>query len=254
MKFIAKLILIILFIPVFFISIVSVTFKTKLLDVSFWQNAFAAHNVYANLSSSLKTTFENQVSQEGGSRSDAKVLTDLITPLNVKDLVDKNLTNLLGYMNGTAKELFVYVPYKLVPKSLLPNGISGMPQEIPIATFLMKFNITGIGVDQIKNISLVGIVSTYLTAISVGLLILFIFLLFLLTQRGERLIPLSVPLIISGFMTLSMARIGSSLSLAGGEIVSNVTGAIISELSSFWVVTGLVLIFLGVVLVFVRRP
>lgn len=100
MKTFASILLVIFFIPLLLISVVSYTLKFQLLDYNFWQSTFQKNNVYQNLASESKGSFESQINSEGGNKNDIQVLTDLITPDNTKDVVDKNLQNFLSFANG----------------------------------------------------------------------------------------------------------------------------------------------------------
>ena len=80
MKFFANTLLISLFVPLVLIGLLSATIKFQILNFNFWQTTLAANNVYTKLSQTLQTYEENQIVKEGGKKSDAKILTDLITP------------------------------------------------------------------------------------------------------------------------------------------------------------------------------
>src|SRR6187401_1056903 len=110
MKFFVKLLLIILFIPVAIVFIFSLTTKFQLLNSSFWKNNFKNNNVYANLSTDLKTYANNQVVKGGGKTSDLRIITDVITPTIIEDFIGRNLDNFLSFANGKRKDLIVYIP------------------------------------------------------------------------------------------------------------------------------------------------
>lgn len=108
MKSIAKLILIILLVPISLVAVIASTVKFQLLEPKFWQDVFKSNNVYINLSKDLKVYTEDQIIKGGGKKSDLESLTNVITPDIIEDFTVRNLDNFLGFANGKKKELLVY--------------------------------------------------------------------------------------------------------------------------------------------------
>src|SRR5512143_554093 len=104
MKFAANFLLTILFIILAIALLLLGVFKFQLLDFHFWQNAFSKDNVYQELAVASKNSLDSQIASEGGSKSDARILTDLITPGNVRDFVDRNVQNILAFANGNSPQ------------------------------------------------------------------------------------------------------------------------------------------------------
>lgn len=254
MKTVASFILVIIFIPLFLIGIIAATSKFSLLNPVFWQRTFDTHNVYSDLAVNLKIMAEDKTVRDGGSRVDAKVLTDLITPLNLKDFIDRNLSNLLTFAGGQSQELFVYIPYKIIAKDLLPKSISNNPEEMTIENFLAKFNFTQINASQIRNISRVGIGLTYVLVLDGALLVLSLILLVLLAGSGKRLIGPATAFILSGSFTILLAEVVMNLKNVRQEVISIIASSLALELSKAWLFAGISFVLLGIVLLFLRKP
>jgi len=177
MKIIAKIVLNILFVVAVVLFSISLTLKFQILDTNFWKKTFNDDGIYSQLSTAIKNNLDNQVVAGGGSKNDAAPLTSLVTPDNLKDFIDNNIDNLLGFINGKNKEIVIYIPVKRIPISLLPIGIGRISEQMPIGNLLTEFNVQGISVSQIEQVKIIGTVSTYIFILSAVLIILILFAL-----------------------------------------------------------------------------
>lgn len=266
MRTAVSVLLIILFIPIFAIAVVSGTIEFRLLRPAFWTNTFEKNNVYDGLTVALQKSIKEQVSKEGGRVSEAKPITDLITDANVKDFVDKNLTNLLNYVNGTDRELFVYIPVGRAPKGFLPKAFENLPENMSLDALLAKLNVTGFNSTQISYIPIAGRVINYVFIASCIFLFLFLVGFYFLTGVGKRFVAASIALILSGII-LVLSYFGGTLSLRGMtiDLLSGKTSAevllgtvmppIANELFRYWLVLGLAFALAGLLLVLLaKRP
>jgi hypothetical protein len=265
MKITAQVLIIIFFVILFFIGLISATFKFGLLDYNFWQNSFGKHDVYQNLATVSKSSFESQINKEGGNKNDIRILTDLITPENAKDVVDNNLRNLLNFTNGASPQLNVYLPIDKVPKNLLPKNIIGIKSEMPIADLLAKFNFQNQQNLQLQNLSHLGIYATYFFGGCVFFLLLLLIFFILLTEKGKRFIGLGVAFVLSGSLTFFLANVGVGLNaVLSDDLINNssittvfagtIFPPVIREILSVWQILGLILLCVGFILFFVRKP
>src|SRR3989344_7248141 len=110
MKFVTKLFLIILFIPLCLAAVLVATVKFQFLDTNFWKTNFKNNNVYTNLSVVLKTVAENQTEKGGGDKNNIEMLTNIVTPEILQDFITRNLGNVLGFANGKREKLLIYIP------------------------------------------------------------------------------------------------------------------------------------------------
>jgi hypothetical protein len=265
MKFIAKLILTIVFIPVFLIFLFAVSLRFQLLASSFWENTFNSGDVYSKLSISINKNLESQAVSEGGRASDVKILTDLISPENLRDTISKNINNLLQYANGKAGEIIVYVPVNKIPKSLLSKNFGGVTEQIRLTDLLKEFNMYGITTAQIRMISRIGL-WTWVSLIIVALLLLLLqYLLYLCTNPSRRLIASGVALILSGIVALLVTASGTIIRInwtkdlvgssnVGDSIIGIVASPVIQGVLSVWLLFAIIAMVLGVVLLFLKKP
>jgi len=251
MRFTANTFLISVFVSLFSLAVVAVTIHFQFLNSSFWERSFTKNNLYPNLAAYLKNNTENQIVKEGGKKSDAQVLTNLITPANVKDLLDKNISNFISYANGKVGDFFVYVPIGKIPKSLIPKELTGIPEQITLAQLFSKLNVKNVSLAQIKYISIIGKSVNYFLILDLSLLLLTFILLIVLVQKGKRLIAPGIALILAGIGELLIL-------LLEGVPFSNpeLGGMIMPILKDTLVVTkwsGIGAIFLGIILIFIKK-
>jgi hypothetical protein len=264
MKVAAQVLLIILFVILFLVGLLAGTFKFQLLDYNFWQGTFEKHNVYQNLAAASKNSLESQVGAGGGSKNDARVLTDLITSANVKDFVDKNLQNILSFVNGKTPQIIVYLPVKIIPRSLLPNNLIGIQSDIPLKDLLTKFNYQNYQSLPLQSLGRLGRLTALVFMGSVSLLVVIMILLVFLVRDGDRFVAPGIAVFLSGVITLFLSGVGGRLevvppgSLPGNSsfikiLAGNLIPPLLTELMKTWSVVGIVFVATGLVLFFVRR-
>ena len=253
MKFIVKLILIILLIPIGLVVVLASTIKFQLLETKFWDRTFTKDNVYVNLSNDVKTYAESQTEKAGGKTNDLKILTDIITPQIIKDFAVHNLDNSLAFANGKRKELIVYIPINQIPKEFAPKSSALNTEEIPLNVLLSKFNVTIGGDLPISQIAYLGLSINNLLIGSTSIAVLFIFLLFLLTKNRGRFASIGVSFILIGLVTLFVAKILSFI-YVDKVILRVVIPPILSEISKTWFVVSMVLLGFGIISCFIKKP
>jgi len=265
MRLVASMFLVIFFILIFLVGLFAATFKFQLLDYDFWKVAFERHSVYQSLAISSKNFLESQVGKEGGSKNDAKVLTDLITTENVKDFVGKNIQNILSFVNGRTPQIIVYIPVNIIPKNLLPKNLSGIQSEILLQDLLTKFNYKDYQNLPLRELGRLGWSATFVFMGLVSLLLIILILLTLLVQEGSRLTAPGIAVFLSGFLTFILSKIGGSFktmssgslpssSSFAGVLAGNLLPPLIKEFMKTWSAVGLTLVATGLVLFFVRKP
>jgi len=265
MKFVFKFILTTLFIPLFLLFLAGITVRFQFLEASFWENAFSTNDTYSKLSVSVSRSLESKTIAEGGKSSDIKILTDLISPENLKDVIDKNIINILQYADGRADEFNVYVPVSKIPKSLLSKSFDKVTEQMSLVALLKEFNVSGVSVAQIQTISHIGFGSWVFLTIATLLLFLLLYLLFLCTNRGKRLIAPGLALIISGISVLLVTALGIIIQISwtkdlvgssnlGDSLIGAVVPPIIQDVLRMWLSFAVVAIILGVALLFLIRP
>ena len=253
MKVFASVVLVVLFIPLFLVSLFSYTLKFDLLNYNFWQTTLEKNNVYADLTINIKSSFDNQIVKEGGNKNDIKVITDLITTENTKDTMNKNIKNVLDFVNGKTQQINIYLPLDKIPKDLIPEST------------LTKFNFEDYQNLHLENISKLGEESSYILVGSSALSLLILILLFVLTKEGERLIGMGLALIFSGGFTMLLVKVGGILSveLINRRVVSTsitsviletISPPVIHEIILKWQAIGIVLVIVGIGLFFVKKP
>lgn len=265
MKVAAQTLLIIFFLISFTAVLVTATVKFELLNYNFLTNSFKTHNTYSGITKVLKNSINIQVGRGGGEINDIAVLTDLITPENTADFVDKNLFNLLNFVNGNASDLNVYVPINRIPKDILPKNITEIKEEMTLDELGNRFNIAGLENLPLKEISHIGLYDYYILMTSTVILGTLLILILLLVDVGSRLVAPAVTFILSGFVTILFVLSATDVNK---YIVQNFSGSmsinkilaltivppVLDDLVKIWMYVGIGLILFGVTLFFVKKP
>lgn len=265
MKFVLKLILTILFVPLFLILLIVVTARFQLLAPSFWENAFNANDTYSQLSVSINKNLVAQTIAEGGTGSDIRIFTDLISPENLKDVIDKNIVNVLTYANGKAKEIIVYLPINKIPKSLLSINFNKVTDQTPLPNLLKEFNVSGISPAQIQLISRAGFVVWVFLIVSIILPVLLLYLLYLLIDSGKRLVAPGLALVLAGVVTTAAYVIGTVIRInwtkdlagsvnTGDSIIGILAPPILGAVVKVWLLYAISAMILGIILFFIKKP
>ncbi|MCX6705242.1 MAG: hypothetical protein NT162_02795 [Candidatus Woesebacteria bacterium] len=264
MKLIAKIILIIIFVPVFLLFLLAVNLRFQLLAPSFWEKAFTSGDVYSRLSVSINKNLETQTIAEGGRASDVKVLTELITSENLKETINKNVNNILQFVNGKTPEIIVYVPVGKIPKSLLSKNFSKITEQTKLTDLLKKFNMSGVSPVQIQMIAHVGVGAWFFFVILCLISVLLLYPLYLLVDSGKRVVAPGVALILSGLLALFVTASGTIIRINWAKDItenSNIRDAtigiiappVIQGVLSAWLLFAAAAIILGIVLFFVKK-
>lgn len=262
MRFFVQSLLIICFIPILVIFILAGTVKINLLSFNFWQKNLSKNNTYTELSVSLKTLAESKTIKGGGNKDDIKILTNIASPENVKDFVDNNLLNIINYANGKGDTLMAYIPISKLPKSISLKSDALSKDEIPMNVLLSKFNIaSSIPISQLARI---GKAASYITTLSLALLILIIFLLIFLTAPGSRFFSISIGIFLTGLIFLLFVNAGSSalnsstknlvnISELTTRLLSILVTPIFTKILQVWTYVCLIFMFIGIGLLFAKK-
>lgn len=199
MKTFLKILLTILFIPVFLVFLVLLSFKFQLLNSNFWTTTFEKNNVYQNLENIIPKVMDSQAKTDGGELDiDTKVLTSILNKENLKIFFEKNIKFTLDYLNGAGSEWVIFIPREVLPKNLLPNFLMES-DEIPAKTLLSFFSRgRGDPFEIPYQVPLTG--RSVLLLLSVWIIILISLSLLL-----HRLRILNVSLFASGFTALLLS-------------------------------------------------
>jgi hypothetical protein len=265
MRTASKILVIALFIPLFLIGLLLSNIKFQALNTDFWLNTFEENRVYENLANSLKVSSDIKIDEGGGSSKDAEVLTGLITPENIKEIASNNLVNLLDFMNGKSERLDVYVPIGKLPKDLVPTNIGSKPDTIPIKQLLRSLNIQNISDSQIAGVSSTGLWVSILFFTDAALLLICLFLLFVLTQKGKRFWGMGTALLLSGITSLLVFLFGGAIRKSmftdwqnstefSQLVLSSFAPFVLENFLTIWLIAGLTAVIIGMMLFFLKRP
>ncbi|KKR89523.1 MAG: hypothetical protein UU39_C0033G0004 [Candidatus Woesebacteria bacterium GW2011_GWD1_41_12] len=267
MKLIAKILLVLISIPVILMCLLSINIRLQFLSSGFWISAFEKGDVYIKTSSVIENKLITRVVAEGGKESDVTVLSGLISPSSLKYFFENNIDSLLLFANGKSLEMMVYVPLTL-SDALEGNdyyNLENFSEKMTMTEFLEKFNVIGVNASDLQMISRLGIWSWAFVAVSFILLVIIIFLMYRLTQAGKRLVAPAVPLILSAILIIGASYAGkfggrvlaegfTGSPNIGTSLAAIITPPVIRDVAKIWIIFGASLFILGVLLLFIKKP
>jgi len=259
MKFTAKFLLTVISIPVFILLMLSINIRFQFMSSKFWIDTFAKGNVYSKISTVITSKLESKVSDEGGVKSDITVLTDIISPLNVKSFFEENIRSILSYANGKAIVIEVYAP------PLAPTSKDITLEKMSLSDFLSEYNISGLNQNTLQEIAKFGIWSWLFFSASLAVFLLIMTFMYLLATPGSHLGGMGVVLILSGALAVAFYFV---LNYSAVLLVNNFTGSanigtamgviaappVILEAVRIWGITGVLALLTGIVLFFLKKP
>ena len=253
MSIIPKIFLTIIFIPVFLILLILVSFKLQILSPSFWTNTFNDHGVYQGLETIAPKVVDYQIKNNKEIKISKKVLVSLLTKDNLKEFFEKNINHTLNYANGVSDKWTIFIPTKKLPKGLLPNFLLDK-EDVSLDTLL---SFLGRGGEETKapapHFSLLGSIST-ISLIVWSVLVLLI--LFSLYRVGGAPIALfltgALTLGLIGIINAAKSGIMSDLLKEGNEpaklLLGTITPPVISEVTNLWIYFAVASILLAAIL------
>lgn len=267
MKFIVRIFLILISVPLIIICMLSVNIKFQFLSSGFWIKSFESGNVYSKVSSMVENRLVERVEAEGGMKSDIKVLSDLISPQSLKTVFERNIESILLYANGKTPEMSVFVPLAL--SDALEGrdyyNLDNFSEKMTFTEFLEKFNIDSVKSSDIEVVSKFGTQSSILIITSFGVLLLVFVLMYLATNDGKRFIAPAIALTLSGLVILSasfsmdyvnriLVRDLTDSANMGASLVAVFAPPVIQNLMDIWIWFGASALILGIAAFFVRKP
>lgn len=264
MRFILKLVLTIFFIPLFLLLLAGLSVRFQLLSPLFWENTYLSDGTYSKLSISINRNLESQTIAGGGKAGDIQILTELITPENLQNVIGKNIDNILQFANGKADEIIIYLPVNKIPEQLLSKDFGDIKEQMKLTDLLKEFNVAGIGPAQIYMVSRVGSGAWIFLICVILVLILVIYLLNILVKKGKRLVAPGIALVLGGstallvilsgtIIRINLANNFSERSNMGDVIIGIIAPPVIQKLLSYWLIFAIAAIIIGIALFFVKK-
>ncbi|EKE12756.1 MAG: hypothetical protein ACD_13C00144G0061 [uncultured bacterium] len=267
MKFVSKILLIILSVPILVLCVLSINVRLQFLSSDFWIGTFEKADVYTQISTSLSSRLFDKVVAGGGKGSDVAVLSSLISPNILKIFFEENIKSILLYANGKSSEIVVFTPFSTdsILRGVKAEDLGNFSEKMTLDDFLKKFNITGINEKDIQIVSKFGIWSWLFVIGSLSLLALVLVLTYLLTGTGKRLTTMGIELTLSGicvlvvnfladFIVKSFTENFAGSANVGTSLIAITAPPIIQNITQIWIWFGISSLILGVLLFFIKKP
>ena len=267
--------------PIVFLStLILATLSLFILNPNYIIKSLNREGVYENIEKAtqiaIKQYIREQIEEEGidlnklttGERaaieSQIEIITEPIKKDNIKDFLETNVIRVLGYVNGGAQELILYIP---ISKWQLPESfLSQLPDEIlteniNILDILEQAQSTNISHQQILKIRGYGqnIKLYYFTTFLLGLT--FLTLHYKLGEGANRFERSTSLIVITGLLILALTWLmkvasdtvsqGITLKTGPGDIyIATLVPALFKDIIIAWLVIGISLIILSFFMVF----
>ena len=237
------------------------------MSSKFWTETFEKGDVYSQVSSVIKNKLITRVVAEGGKESDVTVLSGLISSGSLKYFFENNIDSILLFANGRTPEIIVYVPLTL-SDAIEGNdfyNLENFSEKMTVTEFLEKFNIIGVNASDLQMISKFGLWSWIFVVVSFVLLVLIILTLYRLTGERKHLVAPGTSLILSGILIITASFVGDfggriltegfrESANMGTSLVAIMTPPIIQNVATIWIRFGALMLVLGILLLFFKKP
>ncbi|OGM55736.1 hypothetical protein A3F62_04615 [Candidatus Woesebacteria bacterium RIFCSPHIGHO2_12_FULL_44_11] len=247
MKTLGKIWLVIVFVPLFINLLLAISFKFQVLNYTFWHKALT-DQAYQKLA---------VVFQEEIKKGEMATLSVIVTPENLQDLVDRNLQNLINFMNARNERLLVYLPVSKLPRGILPKNFTLQTEEMgleELLNILPGAQATPLGYQYLRH---TGLTATATLVISFGLLGLSFFGLYRLTEGGHKLTLPGITLIVSAVIT-GLIVAAKDLVMQGREpaqiLLGTLAPPLLTQIARLWGAIAVATGILGIGLLFVTKP
>lgn len=261
MKTFGKILLTILFIPLFLALLINATIRFQFLNPDFWAKTLTT-DVYEGVRKALTIDWEKD--PFGKIAIDPRLFKSIVTSSNLEDFTERNIKNFLDFVNGKTKELKVYTPLSRLPKGLIPAGLGLTSEEISYKQLISFFpGAQGMQIQE-ENLSRLGTDSTLAFLISLMLLSLVIYLMYRYTLPGKRFFVPGVPFIVTGVLILILVGVGSVIKLNMGKdlvassepaeiLLGTLVPPLATEIFKPWTYVAVGLIILGILVIFLKK-
>lgn len=268
MRFFGKTFFILAFVITFLTLLFSLSIKFQLLNADYILKSFRDSDVYPKLTTAIKKAITEQTEKEGGSISETEFIVEIVNENLLRDFIEKNLPEVIGFMNGKIPDPTVYLPISTLPSSLIPKNLA-IKEYTKLSEIPSYFPGMSEGFDADPTFGAIGktgfVASQVFLTILIILLILTI-MIYRLTTPGEKFKHLGITLIfssilallLSGFITIARVILSQDLLLPDKEAIQMLIGTLlpplISGMTNLWVVISLATLLAGIVLLFIKKP
>jgi len=222
-RFLAGFFFVLFFLPFLLLG----TVKFAILNTSFIFGSLKTHHVYQNLPSAFAKSLSNDPNLSPDEKVTYAQIVSSIPPAKVQILIEKNLSNIIAFLNGEKKDMQI----RLAASDLhIPgNDINWSLSSSPGANgFIVIYGI-----------------STKILLVWVGLLVLLV-LLFFASGNAVLLAAGLITLLISivGKVFLFVIVQNTPMREPAQVLLVTLSNSILADITSMWIVVGIVLLFL----------
>jgi hypothetical protein len=275
MKSFIKLVIGLLTIISLIIFMLASTVTFFLLNPKYYISAFNTPGVYTNIQNGLKTSARDslraQLANEQinydeltiGQRQqiDTQIET-LLTPINeenIRDFSEKNITNILNYINAKSDRLVIYLP--LTSWGLTDESLQQFPDYFKTTNIdLIKIKEdhpeVNINTEQITNLYNLGGKIKSIWLISLALTIVLLLIHLVLGDRKFRFVRTGRLLTGGGIIILFLAWVirifqntfGQNIaarSEANDILIGTIASALLTNVFKLWIAASLIIILIG---------
>ncbi len=250
----------------FFVLLISISARIQLLNPNYWTGSFRTAGVYSKLDDALASEVEKKLIDEGASKKDAQAFSSFFTSSRLQDFTEKNIVNILDYINAKTENLVIYFPLDQIPRDIRED-LNITTDQISVSKLISTFgqNSTPAGEEIFIQLRTLGNYLTVSLIIAIISILIHLVLLDRIETAGSRLAALSVSLIASGvgtlalvlFLNIQMTNMARDLLASDKETIQIILGTLapplIFSITKLWTYLAIGTIVLGCVCFFLKR-
>ncbi len=266
MRFIGKAFLGLSLIISFLVLLISITAKVQFLDPNFWINSFREASAYSRLDDVLAGAVQKSLTEEGASKKEAQQFSSFFTSSNLQSFTERNIVNVLDYVNAKTSSLVIYFPLDQIPREFREE-LNITSDQISINKLISTFGreSTPAGEELFIQLRTMGNYLTISLVVAAIFVLIHIFLLYKIELPGKRLVALGVSLIVSGAVALLFAQLlniqttnmAADLTTPDKELIQIILGTLapplVSNMTKLWTYFAIGAIAAGIACFFLKR-
>lgn len=256
MKKILKIIIGLLFAPVLLLVIFLGTLQFQALNADFLLGSLESNGAYEQIPKIVQSGVAASGSPDAPTEESQRLqeISNRVTPELSREIVETNVNNFTGFINGDTKDLNMYLPRSKLGIPDHPTDPRGQGDVIPMTALSPDGGLSVLhnSDELIRNLWL------FFVVLLVGLAALYARLSVPWTKVYKLLLGSGISLVITSAAVLFVFESGKQDIMAPGKepgqyMVGLLFNSILKDMLTTWLWVGSVLIVVSIVLIFVQK-
>ena len=200
------------------------------------------------------------------SKKEAQQFSSFFTSTNLQSFTEKNIVNVLDFVNAKTDNLLIYFPLDQIPREFREE-LNITSDQISVNKLISTFGreSTPAGEELFIQLRTLGNYLTISLVVAAVFVFIHLFLLYKIELPGKRLVALGVSLIASGlvallfalFLNIQTTNIAADLTTPDKELIQIILGTLapplVSNMIKLWTYFAIGAIVAGIACFFVKR-